>query len=48
MTLSRSYITNDIETVEGIFLEYGKFRVIKSNAGNSFSYNYRPYLDVTE
>ena len=38
-TSSRSYITNDIETVEGLLLKYGKCGVIKSNSRNPFPYN---------
>ena len=35
-TLSRSYITNAIETVEGFILEDGKYEVLKFNYRNSF------------
>ena len=47
-TLSRSYITTDIETVEGFLLEDVKCEVLKYNARNPFPPNYRPYIDVTE
>ena len=47
-TASRSYITNDIETVEGLFLEDDNCEVLKSNVRNPFPSNYRPELDIIE
>ena len=47
-TASRSYITNDIETVEGLFLEDDNCEVLKSNFRNPYPSNYRLEIDVTE
>ena len=47
-TLSKSYITNDIETVEGLLLDNGKCEVLNSNTRNPFTSNSRPDIDVTE
>ena len=35
-TSSRSYITNYIESIEGLLLEDGKCDILKSNARNTF------------
>ena len=40
-TSSRSYITNAIENVEGLLIIEGKCEVLKSNARNPFTSNYR-------
>ena len=46
--MSRSYITNVIETVEGLLLEDGKCEILIYNARNPLPSNYRPEIDITE
>ena len=46
--LSRDYIRNAINTVEGLFDEDGEGYVLKNNAKDPFQANYRPELDVTD
>ena len=41
-------MTNDIETVEGLLLEDGKYEVLEYNARNPFTSNCRPELDATD
>ena len=44
-TSSRSFITNGIETVEGLLIEDGKCEVLKYNSKYQFTSNQRPELD---
>ena len=48
VTSPRSYVKNEVKTVEQLLEEDGQGYALKNNAKNPFPSNYKPELDVTD